>query len=90
MTGVLVDSDVLIEVLRGRKPTVIDQWNDLANSGQAVCYSTVSLAEMRHGMRGSESQVVARLFSALTCLPIAEEVGRQAGDYLREFHKATP
>ncbi len=88
MSGVLVDSDILIDVLRERKPAVLHAWHGLANSGEVVCYSPVSVAEIRHGMRGPEVQVVEHLFSKLTCVPIEEEVGREAGDYLRAFHKS--
>ncbi|HTS48719.1 MAG TPA: hypothetical protein VMH05_12290 [Bryobacteraceae bacterium] len=51
MNGVLVDSDVLIDVLRERRPTVLHAWHGLANSGEVVCYSPVSVAEIRHGTR---------------------------------------
>jgi predicted nucleic acid-binding protein len=63
MSGVLVDSDVLIEVLRQRKPDIVRDWIDLANSGQPSFYSPVSLAEIRHGMRPREVEAIERTFS---------------------------
>lgn len=88
MSGVLVDSDVLIDVLRERKAPILQEWRVLADSGEVVCCSPVSIAEIRHGVRGPEEHIVERLFSALTCISIGEEVGRLAGDYLRAFHKS--
>lgn len=88
MSGVLVDSDILIEVLRQRHPAIMDAWVELASSGQPVYYSPVSVAELRHGMREHESHHIEHLFSTLTSVPIGEEIGRAAGDYLRAFHKS--
>ncbi len=44
--SVLVDSDILIEVSRGKNASIVARWVDLANSGSAVCYSPVSVAEL--------------------------------------------
>lgn len=86
--SVLVDSDVLIDVLRERKQPILQAWRGLASSGEVVCYSQISVAEIRHGMRGPEDKIVERLFSALVCISIGDEVGCLAGDYLRDFHKS--
>ena len=87
MSAVLVDSDVLIDVLRYRKSALVQQWRDLASSGAVVCYSPISLVEIRLQMPGPDSDAVGRLFSALLCASIGDDVGEQAGEYLRTFHK---
>lgn len=86
MSGVLIDSDILIEVLRGRNADVADVWLKAVSSAEALFYSPVSSAEIRHGVRESERDTVERLFSGTTCVPIDEEIGKRAGDYLRAFH----
>jgi predicted nucleic acid-binding protein len=86
MTGVLIDSDILIEVLRGRKLEVARLWADTVAIGRPFFYSPVTLAEIRHGMRAPERESIERVFSSMTSVPIDEEIGRQAGDYLRAFH----
>jgi len=86
VSGVLIDSDMLIEVLRGRNTDVADAWLHAVSSAEALFYSPVSLAEIRHGVRESERDTVERLFSGTTCVPINEEIGKRAGDYLRAFH----
>jgi hypothetical protein len=86
MTGVLVDTDSLIEVLRGRKPEVDRVWVGLVNAGDPLFYSPVTLAEIRHGMRVSEREETERIVSFLQCVPVEVAVGARAGDYLRAFH----
>ena len=85
---VLVDSDILIEVSRGRNADVVSKWIDLSNSDAAVLYSPVSVAEVWAGARANEYDTLNYLFRALTCVPIDEESGRQAGVYLRQYRRS--
>ena len=85
---VLVDSDILIEVSRGRNAAVVSKWIDLSNSDAAVLYSPVSVAELWADARPNEHDTLNYLFRALTCIPIDEEVGRQAGIYLRQYRRS--
>lgn len=85
---VLVDSDILIEVSRGRNADVISKWLELSNSDVAVLYSPVSVAELWAGARPSEYSPLSNLFRTITCVPIDAEVGRQAGAYLRQYRRS--
>src|SRR4051812_14069053 len=85
---VLVDSDILIEVSRGRNGDVVSKWMDLSNSDAAVLYSPISVAELWAGARPSEYDTLSNLFRALTCVPIDEVAGRQAGAYLRQYRRS--
>ena len=85
---VLVDSDILIEVSRGRNAAIISKWIALSNSSSAVLYSPVSVAELWAGARPDESGALSNLFGALTCIPIDQEAGRQAGAYLLQYRKS--
>ncbi len=85
---VLVDSDILIEVSRGRNADVVSKWIDLSNSDAAVLYSPVSVAELWAGARPNEYDTLNNLFRALRCIPIDEEAGRQAGLYLRRYRRS--
>jgi len=85
---VLVDSDVLIEVARGRDSDIVSRWTELSLSDAAVLYSPVGVAELWAGARPAEHDILHDLFRALTCLPIDAEVGRQAGDYLKRYRKS--
>lgn len=86
MSGVLVDSDILIEVLRGRKLDVAALWTDTVAANEPLFYSPVTLAEIRHGMRGHERGSTERILSSMVIVPIETEIGARAGDYLRAFH----
>ena len=86
MSGALVDSDVLIEVLRQRRPEVIREWISAVDAHTPLFFSPVSLAEIRHGMRDREREAIERAFSGMICVPIDAEIGGRAGDYLRSFH----
>jgi predicted nucleic acid-binding protein len=90
MSGVLVDTDILIEVLRGRKPEVTRLWSDTVSEEGALFYSPVTLAEIRHGMRGHERESTERVLSSMLSVPIEIEIGARAGDYLRAFHASHP
>ena len=85
---VLVDSDILIEVSRGRDLEIVSRWTELSRSADGVVYSPVSAAELWAGARPREHDVLFRLFRKLTCGPIDAEVGHQAGDYLRRYRKS--
>ena len=81
---VLVDSDILIEVSRGKNADIVARWMDLSNSDAAVLYSPVSVAELWAGARPNEHDALNKLFGALRCAPIDKEAGRQAGTWLRK------
>lgn len=87
MKAVLIDSDILIEVARGRNPAVVARWEDLSGGDTVPLCSPVTIAEIWHGARLPEHDSLIRLFAALVCVPIDEEIGRRAGDYLREYRK---
>lgn len=88
MKSVLVDSDILIEVSRGRNADIVARWMDLSNSDDAVLYSPVSVAELWAGARQKEHETLRNLFLALTCAPIDEEVGYRAGIYLQQYRRS--
>ena len=85
---VLVDSDILIEVSRGRAQDIVAKWMDLSQSDSPILYSPVSTAELWAGARPNEHEAIANLFRALICAPVDGETGRRAGDYLRQYRKS--
>jgi predicted nucleic acid-binding protein len=85
---VLIDSDILIEVCRGRDAEISSRWLELSNSETEILYSPVSAAELWAGALPHEYRVIEGLFRALVCIPMDAEIGRQAGDFLRVFRKS--
>ena len=85
---VLVDSDILIEVSRGRNEEVIAKWMELSNSAAAVLYSPISAAELWAGALPREQEALADLFGAITCTEINERTGRQAGTFINRYRRS--
>jgi predicted nucleic acid-binding protein len=85
---VLVDSDILIEVSRGKDAAIVARWTGLSNSDSVVLYSPVSVAELWAGARPNEHEALNHLFRALTCTPIDQETGHRAGLYLHQFRRS--
>ncbi|MEX2264804.1 MAG: type II toxin-antitoxin system VapC family toxin [Bryobacteraceae bacterium] len=88
MKAILVDSDILIEVSRGRDAEVLERWDELSREDAAVFCSPVTLAEVWQGARPKEHALLTALFAVLTCVPIDAEIGRLAGDYLGKYAKS--
>ncbi|TET12092.1 type II toxin-antitoxin system VapC family toxin [Candidatus Aerophobetes bacterium] len=83
----LLDTDVLIEVLRG-KTKVARYLKALYEKGNVICYSPVTKAEIYCGIRPGEDKKTAALFAQLECLPIHSEVGEKAGYYMKMYRKS--
>ena len=85
---VLIDSDILIEVSRGRDQSILSKWADLSESDALILFSPVNEAELRAGARPAEFESLDALFGALACAPADAAIGRRAGDYLRRYRKS--
>lgn len=85
---VLIDSDVLIEVSRGKNSDVVSRWLELDENGAPVLYSPVTAAELWAGALPREHGLLRALFASLICASIDEETGARAGEYLRKYHKS--
>ena len=85
---VLVDSDILIEVSRGRHSSIVAKWMELSESDALILFSPVTAAELWSGARTAEYSKLEALFDALVCVPAEASVGRRAGEYLRRYRKS--
>ena len=85
MTGVLLDTDVLIEVLRQRDDALVARWKWLTAGPEEIFYAAINVAELWQGMRPREEESVLELLSTLKFLPLTFEIGRRAGDYSRKY-----
>ena len=81
MTSFLVDTDVLIDFLRGCAPAV--EWMGKLQNRPLV--SVVTLAELRSGMRAGEERALETLFDASVVIPVDEQIAGRAGDLRRDF-----
>ena len=85
---VLLDSDVLIEILRGRNQEISARWTESGRTDSPIMYTPITEAELWAGARSPEFEALHELFQTLVCVPIDREVGRLAGEYLKQYHKS--
>lgn len=81
MRNILVDTDVLINFLRGRDRTR----EFLASSiGEAdLCCSTVTVAEIHAGMKEHERERTEELLDSLAVVEVTRAIAEKAGAYKR-------
>jgi len=83
----ILDSDVLIEILRSNARTA--RWVAAqASSGEALRYSPVSRAEIGAGMRAGEEMGIAALFAGLAAVTLDATTGELAGERLRRYRRS--
>src|SRR5262245_14128024 len=87
MAKVLLDSDVIIEWLRGHQPFV-EQLPKLIEDHSELFWSPVSVAEIFAGVRKSEQGAIADLFVLLEPVVVSMEVGKKAGAFLKSYAKS--
>ena len=85
---VLLDSDVVIEILRQRDASILSQWSELAGSEALVLTTPVTVAEIEAGARPSEVKKIDQFFSLLECASIDEHVGKLAGELMRRYSRS--
>jgi predicted nucleic acid-binding protein len=88
LKAVLIDSDILIEVSRARDRSILARWDELSRSDAVMLCSPVTIAELWHGVQPHEHQALESLFAAMVTIPIDAEVGRRAGEYLRQYGRS--
>lgn len=86
MAKILLDSDVIIEWLRGHEPFVT-KIPQLVEEHSQLFWTPVSVAEIFSGVRKGEEARVANLFVLLESVSISPDIGKKAGEYLRSYAK---
>ena len=80
--SILIDSDIVIDFLRGEKRAVAV----LKAETDALCFSVITVAEINAGVRNArEEEQVDRLFSLIPVLPVTPEIARQAGKFVKQY-----
>jgi hypothetical protein len=86
--SILIDSDIVIEVLRGRDQAILAQWSVLAASASPILISPITFAEIDAGARSNEIPTINRFFAPLTRVDLDQKIGQLAGEYLRRYSKS--
>jgi predicted nucleic acid-binding protein len=84
VAAVLLDTTVLIDLLRGRAGAV-RRLRTLRESGDSPHACAVNVEEIFRGLRPSEDDAADRLFAGLKIVPLAAYEGRRAGEWRRLF-----
>ena len=84
MVKYLLDSDVIIEFLRG-KPQTISLVNKLKSEGFGC--SVLTLMEVKRGVFGKQETVANKLFRAMRIYAVTKEVGDLTVEFIKEWRK---
>lgn len=83
MAAILLDTTVVIDLLRGRSEAV-RRVRALRDAGDSPCVCAVNVEETVRGLRPPEHEPARRLFRGLRVVPLGERDGWQAGEWRRE------
>ena len=79
MSKVLLDTDVLIDLLRGRPPAKL--FLEEVTRHAVPCCSVISVAEIHVGMHPAEREPTDALLDGLVVLPITRPIAEMAGHF---------
>lgn len=84
MGRVMLDTTVLIDVLRGR-PHASQRLLALRELGDEPFVCAINVEEIARGMRAGEERATATLFEGLRTAPLGRDEGYRAGSWRRKF-----
>jgi predicted nucleic acid-binding protein len=87
LTGVLYDTDVLVEILRGNR-SVVNAALDLEAKGTPTYTSPISRAEVYADMQRGEEPIVQAFFETRGEVVLDATTGRLAGSYLARYARS--
>ena len=83
MGTVVLDTTILIDVLRGRPAA--DRVRSLVSTGDTLLTTAINVEEIIRGLRSEETAAASALFAGLRVLPIRREDGERAGRWRGAF-----
>ena len=84
MAAILLDTTVLIDLLRGR-PGAAGRLKTLREAGDQPHACAINVEEIVRGLRPEEEESVRSLFSGLWIVPLGADEGWRAGAWRRSF-----
>lgn len=84
---ILLDSDVVIENLRGTA-SIVTTLHQALERENSFFITPITWAEIYAGIRTGEERAVEIFFGATPCISITEEIGKKAGEYLSAFSRS--
>jgi predicted nucleic acid-binding protein len=83
MGAVLLDTTVLIDLLRGH--AAVERLRALRRAGDDPYACAVNVEETVRGLRPDDAEPAARLFQGLRVVPLGQREGWQAGEWRRDY-----
>src|SRR5262245_58219964 len=84
MAPVLLDTTVLIDVLRA-KPQTVERVRRLRTSGDTPYTCAINIEEVTRGLRPNEEEPARSFLGGLRIVPLGALEGRVAGEWRRSF-----
>jgi len=84
MATVLLDTTVVIDLLRGRE-AVAARLRDLRRRGDSPSVCAITVEETFRGLRPAERQRAEAIFEGLWIVPLAASEGRRAGEWRQAY-----
>ena len=84
MAGVLLDTTVVIDLMRGRRDALA-RIKSLREAGDSPHVCAITVEETARGLRAPERENARRLFAGLGIVPLGEREGWLAGDWRRDY-----
>lgn len=85
---IVIDSDVLIEVLRAKDKALLVKWSVLVSTKDDILFSPLAAAKIWPRVHPKEHPAISRLFRTLICAPIDYQIGHLAGELFRQYNKS--
>lgn len=85
MPKFLIDSDIIVWCLRGRKD-VKELLEELQESAVPAC-SSISIVEVQLGVIKGEEEKTSKFLNSLEVYSVGREIANLAGEYIREYKK---
>ncbi len=86
--NILLDSDVILEVLRAKDRSLLVKWSVLIESKDEIFFSPLTAAEIWPHVRPNEHAAISRFFRPLSCAKIDYNIGHLAGELFRQYGKS--
>lgn len=84
MAAILLDTTILIDLLRGRDGAT-RRLRDLVARGDTPCACAINVDEVTRGIRETEEESAGALLTGLRIVPLDAGEGRRSGGWRRSF-----
>ena len=85
---IMVDSDIIIWILRGKNEFLDELENKINEQNESLFITPIQIPEILSGTRASEMEDTDRMMKSFNILDINENIGKIAGKYLKKYRKS--